>query len=384
MPQRRSVALLLETSNAYSRGLLDGIIAYQREHELWSVYLGEQERGAKPPVWLKNWEGDGIIARIETDTIAQAVRHCRLPAVDVSAARLVPELPWVETDDEAIAQAAVEHFVSRGFSQLAFCGEARFNWSRWREKAFLHFAHQQGCECYLYPALKSRTNSSGSRERFRLTKWIEQLPKPVAIMACYDFKGQQILDVCRELEIAVPEEVAVLGVDYDQQLCRLCTPPLSSIIPDTRRAGYEAARLLDSLMRGRENQVDKMMIPPQGIAERQSSDIYAVDDPELVLALRYIREHACEGINVSDVLKQVPLSRRMLESRCQRVLGRTPHSEITRIKLERTRRLLSETNLTLSEIADRTGFAHAEYLSAAFKKMTGVSPRTYRNQYGID
>ena len=125
MRKRRSVALLLETSNAYARGLLDGIIAYQREHELWSIYVGEQERGARPPVWIKNWKGDGIIARIETEAIAAAVRRSRLPTVDVSAARLIPELPWVETDDREIAQMAARHLMDRGFRTLAFCGEPR-------------------------------------------------------------------------------------------------------------------------------------------------------------------------------------------------------------------------------------------------------------------
>lgn len=379
---RRSVALLLETSNAYSRGLLEGIISYQREHDLWSVYLCEQERGAKPPLWLKNWQGDGIIARIETAEIANAVKKCHLPTVDVSAARLVPELPWVETDDKEIAQIAVDHFMNRGFRHLAFCGESRFNWSRWRGDAFVELGQKAGGECFVYETRSAGSSSSTSmRERNRLKKWLSFLPKPIGILACYDFKGQQILDICRELEIAVPESVAVLGVDNDQQLCRLCTPPLSSVIPDTELAGYEAARLLDSLMQGQKSTLQKVMVPPKGIAERQSSDMYAVEDRDLVRALKYIRRHACEGIDVSDVLKQVPLSRRMLESRCQRLIGRTPHAELTRIKMERVSRLLVETNLPLSEIAHRTGYTHPEYLSAAFKKLKGLSPRAYRQQY---
>src|SRR5262245_54682124 len=126
MPIRRSVALLIETSNAYARGLLDGIIAYQREHELWSIYVGEQERGARPPRWLRNWKGDGMIARIETASIATAVRRLKVPVVDVSAARRVEELPWVETDDSAIARLAAQHLVDRGFRNFAFCGEPKF------------------------------------------------------------------------------------------------------------------------------------------------------------------------------------------------------------------------------------------------------------------
>ena len=379
MPDRRSVALIIETSNAYARGLLDGIIAYQREHELWSIYVGEQERGAQPPDWLKNWKGDGIIARIETDSIAAAVRRTRLPTVDVSAARLVPDIPWVETDDREIAQLAARHLAERGFRSLAFCGEPEFNWSQWREESFRSYTESSGCDYFSFEG-KSRHDKdySWTRERRRLKSWVETLPKPIGVMACYDFKGQQLLDVCRELGVAVPEQMAVIGVDNDARLCRLCTPPLSSVIPDTHRTGYEAAQLLDRMMRGEPVTDEATLLPPLGIAERQSTDVYAIDDPDLVTALRYIREHACEGITVSDVLRIVPLSRRKLEQRFLKLVSRSPHAEITRIRMERAGRLLRETTLPLSEIARRAGFADPLYLSRAFKKHVGVSPRSYR------
>lgn len=379
MRKRHSVALLLETSNAYSRGLLDGIIAYQREHELWSIYIGEQQRGAKPPAWFSNWQGDGIIARIETEAIATAVKRSGLPAVDVSAARRVPHLPWVETNDREIARLAASHLIERGFRELAFYGEPDFNWSQWREDHFTEFARQSGCNCQVFRAAsRAEKGYSWSRERRRLIAWVRKLPKPIGVMACYDFGGQQLLDVCRELDIAVPEQMAVIGVDDDARLCRLCTPPLSSVIPDTHRAGYEAAKLLDRMMNGERIVGEAILIPPRGIAQRQSSDVYAVDDPDVVAALRFIREHACDGISVGDVLRVVPLSRRMLEHRFQKLIGRTPHAEIMRIRIERTSRLLRETDLTLAEIARRTGFPHAEYLSVAFKRQTGQTPRGYR------
>jgi LacI family transcriptional regulator len=379
MPNRRSVALLIETSNAYGRGLLDGIIAYQREHELWSVYVGEQQRGARPPDWMKNWRGDGIIARIETDAIAAVVRRSRLPTVDVSAARRVPNIPWVETNDREIAQLAARHLIDRGFRKLAYCGEPLFNWSRWREKRFLAICVEEGCDCDVF---EGRTpveeGFSWTRERRRMKAWLEKLPRPVGVMACYDFRGQQLLDVCRELDIAVPEQVAVIGVDNDERLCQLCTPALSSVIPDSRGAGYQAAQLLDRMMRGQKVPADATLLSPLGIAERLSTDMYAVDDADIAAALRYIREHACEGITVSNVLRVVPLSRRMLEHRFQKVVRRSPHAEIVRIRMERATRLLRETDLPLAAIAERTGFASAIYLSKAFKNYTGKSPRAFR------
>lgn len=379
MRVRRSVALLVETSNAYARGLMDGIIAYQREHELWSIYVGEQERGARPPAWLRNWKGDGIIARIETDAIAAVVRRMRLPTVDVSAARKVRTIPWVETNDRELARLAARHLIDRGFRSLAFCGEPHFNWSKWREEHFLQIADEAQCECHVFHGKSpSERDYSWTGERRRLRAWIQSLPKPVGVMACYDFKGQQLLDLCREMDIAVPEQVAVIGVDNDARLCRLCTPPLSSVIPDTHRTGYEAAQLLDRMMQGEKVGTDGVLIPPLGIAERQSTDVYAIDDPDIAAALRYIREHACEGITVADVLQAVPLSRRMLEHRFLKLVRRTPHAEIVRIRMERAARLLRETDLSLSEIAARSGFADANYLSVAFKKQMGIPPRAYR------
>jgi LacI family transcriptional regulator len=381
MRKRRCVALLIETSNAYARGLLDGVIAYQREHELWSTFLGERERGAHPPDWFKTWKGDGIIARIETAEIAGAVERAKLPTVDVSAARRVPNIPWVETDDREIARVALEHLLERGFRTVAYCGEPWFNWSQWRQKHFLEFAEQAGCECYCFAA-KSRGEPgySWSREQQRLAAWIEKLPKPAGIMACYDFMGRQLLDICRDLDIAVPEQIAVAGVDNDTHLCRLCVPPLSSVIPDTFRTGYEAAKLLDRLMSGEAVPAEPLLVPPLGVAHRQSSDVYAIDDELIGRALRFIREHACDGIAVSDVMRQIPVSRRMLEHRFKKLVHRTPHDEIVRVRMERVCQLLRETKLTLVEIADRTGFAQADYLSAAFKKHVGMPPRAYRNQ----
>src|SRR5215813_958494 len=174
MPERRSVALLVETSNAYARGLMDGIIAYQREHELWSIYVGEQERGARPPAWMRNWKGDGIIARIETDAIASVVRKTHLPVVDVSAARRVRDIPWVETDDREIARLAAQHLIERGFRTLAFCGEPTFNWSRWREENFLAMAEDAGCECHIFEGTaRNARDYSWTRERRRLAAWVE-------------------------------------------------------------------------------------------------------------------------------------------------------------------------------------------------------------------
>jgi LacI family transcriptional regulator len=376
---RRSVALLIETSNSYARGVLEGVVDYVRQHEGWSIYLPEQERGGSPPSWLSRWKGDGIIARIETDQIARAMRRTGLPVVDVSAARHLPDIPWVETDDESIARIAAEHLMERGFRNLAFCGDPGFNWSIWRKQNFERTVREAGCECYIHESIP-RTDASYSwnREKRGLIKWLNRLPRPVGIMACYDIKAQKLLDVCRELDIAVPEEIAVIGVDNDHLLCDLADPPLSSVMCNTRRTGFEAASLLDRMMSGEKVGPESLLVKPLGIQARQSTDILAIEDPDVAAAVKFIRENATSGINVGDVLRQVPLSRRILENRFRKILGRTPHEEITRLRIGRIKRLLVETDLSLSEIAALTGFQHDEYMTVAFKKAVGMPPGQYR------
>lgn len=382
MKPRRNVALLIETSNAYARGVLEGVIDYNRLHERWSLFVPEQERGARPPSWLPGWRGDGIIARIETDEIAKAVGRTKLPVVDVSAARHLPGIPWVETDDAAVVTVAVEHLVERGFCKFAFCGDASFRWSILREQQFRRIVHDAGFECHVHASIpRSDAKYSWSREKRNLATWLQGLPRPVGIIGCYDIKAQQILDVCRELDIAVPEEVAVLGVDNDELLCNVADPPLSSVICNTQRTGYEAASLLDRMMSGEHVGANAVLLKPLGVQARQSTDVLAIEDREVASALRFIRENASSGINVSDVLREVPLSRRVLEKRFVQCLGRTPHEEITRVKIDRVKQLLVETDLSLAEIAHRVGYRHDEYLSVAFKKSVGVPPSQYRRDH---
>jgi LacI family transcriptional regulator len=375
MKQRKRVALLIETSNSYARGLLEGIIAYVREHDSWSVYVPEIRRGDYPPQWLARWRGDGIIARIENREIAKTILRTGLPVVDVSSARVIPDIPWVETNDAAIARTAAEHLLERGFRNLAFCGDPRFNWSKWRWRSFQQIAMEAGAKTWEYRTPRSL---SWDREQRGLKNWVLHLPRPVGVMACYDIKGQQLLNACRDLNLAVPEEVAVIGVDNDSLICELCMPRLSSVISDPRRTGYVAAELLDQMIRGKKVPGSAHLIDPLGVCTRQSTDILLIEDHDVVAAIRFIREHACDGIRIGDVLGKVSLSRRMLESRFLKCLGRTPHREIERVRMDCVKRLLRETDLSLNAIARRTGFSSEYYLSVAFKRATKQTPRKYR------
>jgi LacI family transcriptional regulator len=381
MNQRRHVALLIETSNAYARGLIHGIVQYVRQHEPWSLFLPEQERGAAPPAWLAQWQGDGLIARIESPAIAALVRKTKLPVVDVSAARHFPGIPWVETDDAAMAQLAFDHLRERGFRRMAFCGEPYFNWSRWREEPFQKLCAEHNIEFHRYSA-RSRPEPrySWNVEQRRLSRWLEELPRPVGIFACYDILARQVLDLCRELDRSVPEEIAVLGVDNDELLCNACSPSLSSLQPDAVRTGYEAARLLAEMFTGHVPAVEPRFIAPRGLVARQSTDITAIEDPLVARALRLIREQATSGAKVTDILRGVPLSRRAFEERCKALTGRTPHDFLLQYRLERAQQLLRETDLPLRVVAERAGFSHAEYLSEVFVRELKMRPGVFRER----
>ncbi|GAB5562441.1 MAG: DNA-binding transcriptional regulator [Synoicihabitans sp.] len=374
----RQVALIVETSNAYARNLLQGIVHYGREHAPWSLFLVEQSRGQSAPEWVANWQGDGIIARIENQQVADAVLASGLPAVDLSAGRFAPSLPFIETDDQQIARLAFDHLAERGFTHFAFCGDERFNWSRERGKAFKKLV--RGRRGVMHPLPADLQDEDVSRQISLLEKWVTALPKPIGVFACYDIRGQQLLDACRNCSIAVPEEVAVIGVDDDDLLCQLAYPPLSSVQPNARLTGYEAAALLAEMMDGESREGVEKRIPPIDVTARQSTDILAIDDGLVVRAMRYIREHACDPITVRDLLGVVSVSRRILEQRFERAVGHSPHAEIVATRINRVKQLLLETDLSLETIAARTGFEHPEYLTVMFKREVGEPPGRFRRQ----
>ena len=379
--KRYRVALLIETSNAYARGLLQGIYSYVREHGSWSTFFPEQSRGDLPPKNLTGWRGDGIIARIENDRIAEIVSKLKIPVVDVSASQAMQGIPWVETQDDSIAQLAVDHFLERGFRNFAFCGDTRFAWSRYRCEGMKRLLARQGYDFFAFGDADGEGKESRSvNDEKQLTRWLQKLPKPVGVLACYDIRGRQIIEICQRNHIAVPEQVAVLGVDNDELVCNLAETPLSSIIPNAKGTGYLAASLLSQMLEGEKVEAKAHLLKPLGIVTRHSTDSLAIDDAQLIRAAHYIREHACSGINVEDILRVVPLTRRVLEARFKKYFGHSPHDAIQRVRLRRAEELLKETDLPLATVADRAGFIHTEYFSVAFKRWKEISPSTYRSQ----
>jgi LacI family transcriptional regulator len=200
-------------------------------------------------------------------------------------------------------------------------------------------------------------------------------------MACNDVRGRQVLNACRELELRVPDDIAVIGVDKDEVMCELSDLPLSSVILNTKRIGYQAAALLDCMMAGERPPSETILIPPAGVATRRSTDVLSVQDPNLAKALLFIRDHACEEIGVDEVAVFAGLSRTVIQRRFRKELHETVHEAIIRLRLKRACELLGGTDLPQIDVAEKAGFKHCEYMGAVFKAHFGITPAQYRKQF---
>jgi LacI family transcriptional regulator len=384
MPRRR-VAVLVESSRSYGRGLLHGLAEYARVNDGWAVTLDDRGLGDQVPGWLGAWRGEGVIARLESEALVAAVRELGVPVVDLRGLYRDAGLPLVETEEPRVVRLAFEHLLGRGARRFAFCGFEGTNYSDVRSRLFAELtAPHGGCLAYRPPArprggLTVELEQASVAFEGHLADWLAALPKPVGVMACNDIRGRQVIQACRLAGLEVPDEVAVVGVDNDELLCELCTPALSSVVPDTRRIGLEAGAMLDALMDGRPPPPAPVFVPPLGVVGRGSTDLLPGADPEVIAAVRYIREHACDGIDVSAVLARVRCSRSTLERAFARSLGRSPKAEINRVRVERIKQLLTETDYPLARVAAMTGFEHPEYLSVFFLREAGQTPGSYRD-----
>jgi LacI family transcriptional regulator len=379
------VALLVETSREYARGLLRGIARYHQQEGPWSIFFEPHGLSDPPPVWLKNWRGDGILARIDDQRMANAILDTGIPAVDLRGALVDLNLPFIGVDNHPVSKLAFEHLQDCGLRHFAFCGTPRGenpNQDR-RCDFFVELVEQAGCRCDVFVGqAKAGRSQSWEEQQQQIVRWLEKLPKPVGIMTCHDDRGHEVLDACRRAELHVPDEVAVIGVDNDIHLCNLSTPPLTSIDVNSSRIGYEAASILHEAMKGVSVPKEAVLLgPPRGVAARQSTDMLSVEDEDVASAIRFIRERAVDGIQVQDVLKRVNRSPSTLERRIKKILGRTIKAEITRVRLARAKLLLCETDLPVSKIAFRTGFSEPKYFCDVFRKNEAMTATAYRNKF---
>ena len=290
-------------------------------------------------------------------------------------------LPCVMTDLEASARMAAEYLLNRGFRHFAYCGIDWWSYTEYHRRGFAKVLAEAGCSCAVYrPSTREGPRAPSHSQQRGLVRWLKPLAKPIAVLTWTTNCGREVIQACRRAGLLVPEQVAVLAADEDELLCDLCNPPLSGIALTSERIGYEAAALLDHLMRGRRPPSSPILIEPTGVVTRQSTDTLAIEDADVASAVDFIWKRASEPIRVGDVLRVVPVSRTQLDRKFLAILGRSPAAEIRRVHLERAKRLLAETDMSLPRVAAAAGFASREYLSYVFKSQTGLTPKRFRNQ----
>lgn len=379
---RPQVLLVFMTRLAESVDLLSGISHYERTHQQWSAFLDDEGRAETDAQWLKKKHWQGVISRHTTPTLVRNCRKLGLPLVDLNDCPPFPGVPKIRPDNVAIGHVGAEHFVERGYRHFAFCGFRNEGWSKERRHGFTEALELSGHTCQVfdvaYPG--GLTPFWDDSQIGVLGEWLKQLPKPVAVMACSDMRALQVLSAAQACGLLVPDEVAVLGANDDKVRCDLAYPPLSSVALNAFQSGYQAAELLDRLIRNeRCGDVDQR-IEPTGVIARRSTDALAIEDKNVAAALACIRERACHGLTVEEVLKKAFVSRSQLEKKFRRHLGRSPQAEIRRVQTERIRQLLVETDFPLKKIAELTGFEYVEYMCVVFKRLLGVSPGLYRKR----
>ncbi|HEV7302265.1 MAG TPA: substrate-binding domain-containing protein [Tepidisphaeraceae bacterium] len=375
-PQRR-ILLVMHNWMGYLHGVQLGIAAYLTQRPDWTwtrvlplpQYLNGIARGS----------ADGVITYSEKNYVDQ-LRELDIPVVDVSNWWPPQPFPSVLADDEAVGRLAAEYFLDLGLRHFGTIGPTGAGFSEIRQKGFASALEDEEIEVSFYrrqgrPPLRSRAPVGDPQT---VLAWLQSLPKPVGIFASHDPAGAEILEICRHSGIRVPEEVCVLGVDNDELVSKFSHPPLSSIALPTEKIGFAAAKLLDELMSGAAPPAEAIMFPPVSVISRQSTNLLNINDPEVLEALRYIRERVHEGVTVQKLLKVVTVNRRYLERKFLQHLGRTPLQEIRRVRIEKAKQLLSNTDLSMPAIAKGSGFSNPERMANVFRNAVGMTASAYR------
>jgi LacI family transcriptional regulator len=375
MSKRRRVALYIDIRGSYDHGIARGVIRYAKERRNWNLFghgwtlneIGNPER----------WTGDGIIARIRKRDETEALMSLGVPVVDVAQSFMHPQLNYVANDDFETGRAAGAYLRQCGFRRFAFCGVADGGlWSELRYQGYVAGSEAENGIVAQFENPFELWERPGTSAQLR--RWLKSLPLPIGILASNDTIGVKITAACQAEGLSIPTDVAVLGVDNEDVLCELANPTLSSVPCDCERMGYEAARLLDRLMKRRREPLPPVRIPPLPIVVRASTDVLAIDDELVTQALRFIRNSKDLTINVNDVMRAVPASRRSLETRFRKIVGRTIHDEIRRVRLENACRLLVGTDQPVAKIALTSGFSSHRRFHVVFCEHMKMLPSKYR------
>ena len=383
MIHSRRVCLLIDTSTSWGVRLIKGVSRHAHEAGDWLIHVepwGRYERFRVP----QGWQGQGIIARINHHALADDITAIGLPTINLSWYPFCGEhIARCTIDPVASGQMAAEYFLSTGFKQFAFCGPLhQLGYRDELGDAYRDALKKRGFSCNVYPTPGGDQQSiAWDTHLASLVEWLKQLPRPVAMLCWSAARGRQVTEACHYAGIRVPDEVSVLGGDHDELMSHISSPPLSTIDQPAEQIGYEAARLLEGMMRGKKPRKTPLFFPPTRIIVRHSTDTLAIDDEIVRDALRLIRDRAHEGIHVSDVVRELAVARRALEQRFVRLVGRTPAAEIRRVRIEAAKRLLVDSDKSIAHISRVTGFGHQDLFSRVFRRSVGLTPSQFRSQH---
>jgi len=350
----------------------------------WVIYVYSDVQGFMLES-LKNPDVQGVLVGATTAkaVLSSGFGSKMVVGVEVDVARL--GIATVRVDDACIGRMAADHMLNQGQRQFA-----AFGWPQpfflARMNAFEHRVLEAGGQFFGRWNDADREWGEGKNDQWEasIRSWVERLPRPVAILAGTDGWGRALNALMYRWGIRVPEDVAVIGVDNDSLACETSIPPLSSVAVPWRRVGAEAARLMQegfTSAMNRSQPRSPVLIQPSGVVARRSSDMLAVEDKNVADALRIIREGATEPLNVSDILKRVPVGRHALQRAFRKHVGRTMLDEVRRVRVERAKSLLVTTDLSMPEVAVRSGFSSAPKLSEMFRRETGTTPGKYRRVF---
>lgn len=383
---KAKVLVILPTDKFLQRQILEGILEYGRTRGPWQFHFETGSRYEQGLARLRRWGCTGVIALVHEYQQMARILATKTPAVFINpppkpngaTAKPPKRTTFVNRVQEDVGKSAAEYFLDRGFRSFAFVGTPRpADWCSRRLKGLRNRLAAEGLECNAFPGAPEDERDDFDRESVHLAKWLRSLKPQTALYAAWDRRALQIISLCSELDIAVPESLSILGTDNDEVLCESSSPSLSSIALDGRNAGALCAKLLDAHMRGLSAEPLVDLAFPR-IVTRQSTDKLLVPDAYLAKALAIVRKDLSTVRTIGDIAKQLHISRRSLEMKANLVLGNTLRSEINRIRLNEAVRLISNTSLPMSEIAEKCGFCCASHLNSRFKAAFGHTPSVFR------
>lgn len=375
--------MLFNANKVYDRQIIEGIGNYLQSSKVdWDLYLEEDFMARLDH--LDEWSGDGIIADYDNPEIQVALQKANVPVVGVGGSYRNPEdypdVPYVATDNFELVNAAFQHLRQKGIQRFAFYGapvDEHHRWAQERENAMLELTAKEGYECYVYRGHPVRPETWQYTIK-RLADWLKSLPTPIGIVAVTDARARHLLQVCDHIGMLIPDRMSVIGIDDDEIARFLSRVSLSSVKQGCLEMGYQSARLLHKMLDGHKSPKRPILVPPERVAERQSTDYKAIADPHVMQAMHFIRQNACRGIKVDQVLDYVGVSRSNLENRFKDERGHSIHTEIHNEKLQRACKMLRESDESTSQVAKICGYPSLQYMYAVFKKHYKKTPIEYR------